>query len=673
MRKLGFLTMMLLGAACKGTDSVDPPVTTTVVVSSSAATIGVNETAQASAIVKDQNGNPLAGKTVSWTSLNPGIATVNPTTGQIRGVAGGTATIQGSVDGVTGSATITVVAPIASCVSGPTTADLATGQVRVMGAVETKGCIKIASTAAGSQYIVIGAYTSSTSDAFLSYTLKSDEGETVPSTSMLTTGMRAAAQLPLNQPELASSLQVSFESQLRQIERTQLDLKAGHRAYQTRAMTGPGRFSVNTAIPAVGDKAKFNVPKSCSNFIPVNATVRYISNRAIIYTDDADPAGGFSDAELQEIGAEFDNLIYPTDVDYFGTPLDLDNNGRINILFTVEVNKLTPAGSTGFVGGFFFAGDLFPNSGAGSCAQSNISEIFYALAPDPDGVINGNKRSTSTVRQGTRGTIAHEFQHMINASERIRSPIEQDLENVWLDEALAHMAEDLNGLAAKGLSQTGNYKSTDILPNGSASGSPAVNDYNAFFFQNFARFQRWLQNPGQNSPTSFAAGGPPADSVLAARGASWALLRYTADHYAPGGDIKAFTRKLAGGPLTGVNNLVTRAGGVPFDTLIAGWLVANYADDAGIPGLATKYTYKTYDIRSQVSRITQNQAYPLVVQDLSGSGVVVTGMLARSGSGNYFRFTRAAAGPARSFRFLNPDGATAVNFASASLIVLRSQ
>ena len=661
MRKSVLLLVLLFAGACSGTDPVQPPVTTTVQVSASVASIAVNETAQASAIVKDQNGNPLTGKIVSYTSLTPAIATVT-TAGVIRGVSAGTATIEGSVDGVKGQATILVIAPVASCVGGPTTVDLTAGQVRVLTASATKGCIKIATSAAATQYVVIGAGINSNLDILDAYTLKSDEGETVPSTTLLANPYRVAAQLVAAQADLSSGLQMTYEGRLRRIERDQLDVAAGHRSYSSRILDGPGRMSLSIAIPVVGEKTSFKVPKSCSNFTTVTATARFISNRAIIYTDDAAPAGGFTDTDFQEIGTEFDNLIYPTDVDYFGTPLDLDNNGRVIILYTAEVNKLTPASPPGggFVGGFFFAGDLFPATGQGSCAQSNVAEIFYLLAPDPDGTINTNTRTTAKVRQGTRGTIAHEFQHMINASERIRSPILQDFEDVWLDEALAHFAEDLNGRILKGLNETGNYTSSQTLTN--------TNDYNAFFFQNFARFQRYLQNPGPNSPISATA-----DSSLAARGAAWALLRYTADHYAPGGNIKAFIRALAGGPTTGVNNLLTRAGGVPFDTLMAGWLVANYADDAGIPGLATKYTYKTYDIRSNVSRIATNQVYPLALQDLSGSGVVVSNVQVRSGSGNYFRFTRAASGPARSFRLLNTDGITAASFTGAALIVLRSQ
>ena len=87
-------------------------------------------------------------------------------------------------------------------------------------------------------------------------------------------------------------------------------------------------------------------------------------------------------------GRSFDNNTFVTDSSYFGNPSDVDGNGRIILLFTGEVNKLTPADSPGgFVGGFFFAGDYFPKTGPvdQSCTESNNGEIVYLLAPDPTG------------------------------------------------------------------------------------------------------------------------------------------------------------------------------------------------------------------------------------------------------------------------------------------------
>jgi hypothetical protein len=678
MRKYGIALALFIIGACTTGDGTEPLVTTSVQVTATPNTISVNETAQASASAKDQNGNALSNRTVSWTSLNPSIATVNPTTGQIKGVAPGNATIQATIDGVTGSATVTVLGVQASCASGVVNIDIPSGAISVVNSRATGGCIKVVSTTAASSYILIGANTNPLPDVLAQFALRSDEGETIPAATLLVNPYKLSAQLSqAAQDNLPGIAQMRFETKLRKLERATLDFRAGSRAYLSRRAKSDVRFSQSAAaVPGVGDKTSFKVPVtssgdggSCTSFTTVSATVKYVSNRAIIYLDDAAPAGGFTDADYQGIATEFDNLIYPTDVANFGTPLDEDNNSRVIILYTPQVNKLTDPGASSFVGGFFFLGDFFPNTGQTSndhCTQSNRAEIFYVLAPDPNGTINSNRRTTSDVRQGTRGTIAHEFQHMINASVRFNNT-SAEFESTWLDEALSHTAEDLNGRAARGLGENSNLTFSQLVPN-----ADALNDFNAFFYQNFIRFSSYLKNPGYFSATSAMA-----DTSLAVRGAAWALVRYTMDHYAPGGDTKAFLKALDAGPDTGVVNLVNRAGGVPFDSLAAGWMVANYADDAGIPNLSSKYTYFTYDMRDNVRKVLSNnpanQVYPLAITPISGSGVAIAGIQARSGSGSYFSFSRGAGGQARTFRMMSNDLTGAANFTGASLILLRTQ
>jgi Bacterial Ig-like domain (group 2) len=672
MRKFILAGAILVFAACSdGGGTTGPGAVTTVAVTSAPTQISVNETAQASAVVKDQNGNALSGKTVTWESLNPSVATVSAT-GSIKGVAAGSATIRGTVDGVSGTAEILVIASVSVCNTGLTVVDLPVGGVSVLSSSATKGCIKIpAATSAPADYLVIAANTNAVPDVVGDYVFKSDEGETVPSTNLFPSNSVVSAANAAVQgtgPDLGA-MQAKFETRLRLMERRQLRIPDAQRAYRNRIAERQARLSLSVAIPAIGDQTTFKVPAqtdACNKFTTITAAVTYINDKAIIYNDVASPANGFTATDYQQIGDEFSTLIYPTDVSYFGTPLDLDNNGRIIILYTPEVNKLTPANNSSFVGGFFFAGDLFPSTAAKAgdfaCAQSNVAELFYVLAPDPDGTINNNRRTTTTVRQGTRGTIAHEFQHMINASERIRSPIEQPLEVVWLDEALAHFAEDAVGRVVRGIGETDNAGFARTVGGN-------LDDFNAFFFQNFARFQRYLQNPGPFGPTSSAA-----DTSLAVRGAAWALLHYAADQYAPGGDIKAYIKKLAGGPDTGVVNMTKNAGGVSFETLITGWMIANYADDGGIPGLSAVNSYKVYDMRNIQQGIPGSAGlYPLKVTNISGSGFVVTGLQARSGSGNYFFALRNTGSLARTYRFLNPDGATAASFTGASWIVVRTR
>lgn len=672
MRKSIIAGALLVAAACGGGGGTAPLVTTTVLVSATPTQITVNGQAQASAIVKDQNGNALAGKSVAWTSLQPAIASVTPTTGVITGVSTGTATIEGAVDGISGTATVVVTPPVTAseCNTGLTVVDLAVGGVRTLTATETKGCIKIpAATSGPADYLIIPANTNPTPDVVGNYTFKSDEGETVPSTTLFPNNSIFASTAPSAQLTPAGDLgaaQYGFEHRLRLEERRSLRIPDAQRAYHSRQTAKDLRFSVSSAIPAVGDQTNFKVPgqtNSCTNFTTITAQVMFVNDKTIIYEDITAPPNGFTVTDYQEIGAEFSSLIYPTDVSYFGTPLDEDNNGgRIIILYTPTINKLTPSGQSNLVGGFFFAGDLFAATGSTQgdhCAESNVAELFYVLVPDPDGTINNNKRSVATVRQGTRGTIAHEFQHMINASERIRSPILQEFEDVWLDEALAHFAEDAVGRVVRGIGEAENANFTRTFGNN-------ADDFNAFFFQNFARLKIYLQNPGPVGPTS-----SNADSSLAVRGAAWSLLHYAADNYAPGGDVKAFTKKLAGGPDVGVGN-ITKNAGVAFETLITGWMIANYSDDFGIPGLSPLFAYKSYDMRDNEERIN-NGVYPLRVNNVAGTGVVFPSLQARSGSGNYFLTIRNTGSVARTYRFLNTDGTTVASFTNATWIIVRTR
>ncbi len=92
------------------------------------ATIGVGQTAQYAAITRDAFGNPLGGRTVTWSSSNPAVATVNGT-GQATGAAVGAATITATSEGKSGTAAITVVnVPVASVTVTPPSASVSAGQ-----------------------------------------------------------------------------------------------------------------------------------------------------------------------------------------------------------------------------------------------------------------------------------------------------------------------------------------------------------------------------------------------------------------------------------------------------------------------------------------------------------------------------------------------------------------
>jgi hypothetical protein len=107
---------------------------TTIEVSPASGTLNVGDTLRLGAVVKDQNGVPMAGKSVLWTSSAPNAATVS-SAGLVTAVAGGTTSIDATVDGKVGSAAFTIRAPVAAVVLATDTGTVAIGGTLALGAV----------------------------------------------------------------------------------------------------------------------------------------------------------------------------------------------------------------------------------------------------------------------------------------------------------------------------------------------------------------------------------------------------------------------------------------------------------------------------------------------------------------------------------------------------------
>ena len=91
-----------------------PPVVNRVTVSPASASIEEGNTRRFTATARESDGTLISGKTFTWTSTNTSVATVNPSSGTATtatGVNAGSTTIRATVDGVTGTASLTVTAP----------------------------------------------------------------------------------------------------------------------------------------------------------------------------------------------------------------------------------------------------------------------------------------------------------------------------------------------------------------------------------------------------------------------------------------------------------------------------------------------------------------------------------------------------------------------------------
>ncbi len=618
--------------------------TTTVSLSYPASFVAVNDTLRLQATALNSTGQTITPATITFTSSAPAIATVE-SDGRVVGRAVGEATITASFRAAT--AQVLIVVDADPCTGTPL--NLPVGGVRDFRGARAFTCITLAASVLPSEYLFVVGNARAVQDDTLTFRV----GLGTPTAALIANAARRGFEDPRDALE-RQLLEVpnTVENRLRRFEREQITAALPN---VQRNLTGPvaalSLSAAQTAMMAVGDTVNIRVPNLapnkniCRDFIPIRAVTRVVSTRSVILEDIASPPGKLSTADYQGIAAEFDAVIYPTDTLWFGAPTDINSDQRVSIVYTPEVNKLTPANSSGIVGGFFFGGDLirrteYPTTS--ECrAQTNEQEIFYIIAPDPQGTINGNQRTTAGVRQVTRGTIAHEFQHMINQGVRQYNPLVKAFETPWLNEALSHFAEEVVGRVVRGFSETESLNSAMINPS-----TTDQNDYTAFFRQNQTRFRFWALRPDTASPTSTRA-----RNELASRGAAWALLRYATDHYS-NGNPRSFTRRLAIGPETDITNLVLRSSNRPFDEILGGWLIANYTDNLNIPGLNARYSYLTWDMRDVLSAVNNN-TYPLLVSTLPGPFT----SQAFSGSGAYYLLRRPAVAAATSFDLRTASGA----------------
>ena len=496
----------------------------------------------------------------------------------------------------------------------------------------------------GTTVTVEGGSTGSENVLVLVDTALTDSARTKVSYTVTVTGTGAAGAVSLPATALVPSpqgpalraagvtapeLDISYGARLNARDRTRLQrgFSAARAAYRARSTAAGGiSRSLGVAPPQVGDIINFNVgtDDACDDIVTRAGRVVAIGTQSIVVADTQNPSGGFTTADYQRFAARFDTLVYPLDVANFGAPGDVDANSKILLLFTSAVNELTPRNSESYVAGFFYNRDLFPTNntpqfGPG-CAGSNYSELFYLLAPDPTGLVNGNVRKTSFVDSVTTSVTAHEFEHLINASRRLY--ITQGVEEFevgWLDEGLAHVAEELLFYRESGVSPKANLDSIAIR-----SSDKIRFAFNNDQSSNSSRYHDFLAAPSKNSPFR-------ADDSLSTRGATWNLLRYLADR--KGTSEAATWLALVRGPSAGNANLKAVFGG-DLSARVRDWSVSHYMDDL-ISGLPAEFTQESWNWHSLYKAIYK-APYPLEVKALTGG--TASGELIE-GSSAYYRFS----------------------------------
>ncbi len=508
---------------------------------------------------------------------------------------------------------------------------------------QTAGCAVFPANPAGSavQYLVVAQSASSTADDSEAFKLG---GNPLPAPPIGT---------PLAQNAGASAARL-FDTRLRLAERefaTRLPAPS-----RTAPRSGPALVPVDS-----GHVWTFKVcnvltcdPRQPSTLSDVTATAMKVGMHIAIYVDNAAPAP-LSQADLDSLRAVFDTRLYETDTLAFGRESDIDNNGKVIVLMTGNVNSLVTASmclspTGGFVAGYFFGADLITTP---PYATGNNAEIFYSIVPDPSGTLSC-PHTVGGVRALVPVTFVHEFQHMISFNQHflVRGGFPEDL---WLNEGLSHYAEENGGRT--------------FLPDTTTFCNYVLGD---------------VHNAGQyfSAPQDHFLVDTAGIGGLANRGAYWLLVRYLVDQLSPTlGSSDSVTRRLDRTGLTGAANVSNAAGGAAFETILERWALANYVSDLSGFAAPPELQYTTWRFRSAFPTIRSHcgstkipNLFPLdtATHSFTGSALAASGVL-HAGSGSYYLLQQPSGAPQFSLLFANGAGVALRAALAPRLNVIRLQ
>ena len=472
-----------------GTTDPPPPVVdlnavAAVTVTAPSTTLAATRTILLTAQATNSAGTVLTGQAFVWSTSNPAIATVEQN-GTVTGVAAGSVNVAAAIGTKNGSVTLTITpAPVAVSIA----ANAGNGQTATVNSAVPQPPSVIVRDAAGGPVA----------------------------------GVAVTFAVTQGNGTVSGASQVTNTAGIATVGGWVMGPTPGPQALTATSGTlsgSPVTFTA-TAVALPSNMRQYNVTSNnpCGNIQLRTGEVKAETAHLTIVADISNPSGGFTDADYAAFGSTFESLVWPVLTENFGVPFDIDGGGKVVAFFTSAVNQLTPAGSTSFVGGFFFARDLFPKIASNpnnNCPGSNEAEMFYVLAPDPNGTL-GLAHTTAFVRNMAIAVIGHEMQHLINASRRMYGTTgATSFERIWMEEGLSHIAEEMLFYEASGRVPRSNLGLTEL----SGATQPFTSSY---MQQNLARFSRYLKDPSNYAPYT-------SDDDLEIRGAAWSMLRYLAD------------------------------------------------------------------------------------------------------------------------------------------------
>ena len=227
---------------------------------------------------------------------------------------------------------------------------------------------------------------------------------------------------------------------------------------------------VSTTVPGksykVGDKEKFWISNSdTAEHFQIDATLLYITPHSYFWAEDGTDV---NEGDMQALMDTFEEKIYPTDREFFGSEANpgVDGDPHIYVLYASSIGHN--------IAGYFNSSDSFNPLVK---EYSNAHETYVLGTSQDLGV------------EYTYATLAHEFVHMIqNASDR------NDVS--WINEGFAEVGSFLNGYYVGGADSI-YVQNPDLQLNAWADNSSP--DFSAHYGQSFLYLTYFLDRFGEEA------------------------------------------------------------------------------------------------------------------------------------------------------------------------------
>ncbi len=541
-----FLVVALTG--CDGRTPAAPPPRTPVAqleLSAATTTLAVGARLALNAVPRDANGSALVARTIDWRSDDVRVATVDQR-GLVDALAPGNTIIRAESEGRVATIPITVV-PADACTT-PTIVLPPVGEAVAL-PVGARVCLGFAvgeATTDDNEFALVAFSPAWDDGVQTEFSIMADRVEAV-----------SAAALPMV-PVQHAAARTTDNRRHDAFHAAPPDVIAASAVTHRGAPRGP---DASLTLPREGDVVplKLRAFASCAPQPDALARVVSVLEHSIVYADIENPVGGFTDDELRAFAVQFDTLSVPLAHRMFGPLLDADRNGRVAMVFTHKAEDAV---------GFVATRDW---RSVGECPNSNAGEYLYLSVPQP-----GSESPFTTREDLARvlpSVLIHEYTHLISLSATGR------MKSVWLEEGVAHIAEEL--LYRARTAQHAGVRQTRAL----IESDPTRREAFASLRPVVENLAEYLAAPSASSPFG-------ALPTATTRGGAWSFLRFASDRL--GGDESVRWRALLS---TSANNPRAQLGDLL--EVSRDWLLSHAFAHWGDPTrTAPRFATPSWDMRS---------------------------------------------------------------------------